>query len=104
LSQVSVGRFTQAGSNSVPSEVLQQAFMLPLHQAGVEQIKDSRFSVVQVLSIAPGKMSSVTPKERTMYQNVIVNEWGQAELFAYVAAIMNDTKVKMNRQDVDASA
>lgn len=99
LSQVSIGRFGQ----TVPSEVLQQAFMLPLHHSGVEQIKDSRFSVVQVLSITPGKMSSVSSKERTMYQNVIENEWAQAELFAYVAAIMSDTKVKMNRQDVDVN-
>ncbi|MES2205007.1 MAG: SurA N-terminal domain-containing protein [Pseudomonadota bacterium] len=104
LSQVVIGRFGQGASNSVPSEVLQQAFMLPLHYSGVQKIKDSRFSVLQVLSIAPGKMSSMTLKERAMYQNVIVNEWAQAELFAYVAAIMNDTKVKMNRQDVDANA
>lgn len=104
LSETSVGRFGQAVSNAVPGEVLQQAFMLPLHHSSVEQIKDSRFSVVQVRSITPGKLSSVGPKERGMYQNVIVNEWAQAELFAYVAAIMSDTKVKMNRQDVDANA
>ena len=99
LSEVSIGRFSQ----SVPGEVLQQAFMLPLHHSSVAKIKDESFSVVRVLSITPGAMSSVTPKERAMYQNVIENEWSQAELFAYVASIMNDTKVKMNRQDVDAN-
>ena len=99
LSQTSIGRFGQ----SVPGEVLQQAFMLPLHHSSVEKIKDTGFSVVQVLSITPGKMSSVTSKERKMYQNVIVNEWAQAELFAYVASIMSDTKVKINQQELDAS-
>ena len=100
LTEVSIGRFGQ----SVPGEVLQQAFMLPLHHSSVAKTKDASFSVVQVMSIVPGTMSSVTPKERTMYQNVIVNEWAQAELFAYVAAIMSDTKVKMNQQELDANA
>lgn len=100
LSKISIGRF----SESISGEVLQQAFILPLHRSSVAKVKHSSFSVVQVLSITPGQMSFVTSKERAMYQNVIMNEWAQAELFAYVASIMNDTKVKINPQELDANA
>ncbi len=99
LSEVSIGRFGQ----SVPSEVLQQAFMLPKDHSEVVKMNNGSFSAVKVLSITPGNVSTVSAKERAMYQNVIVNEWAQAELFAYVHAIMNDTKVKIHQQEVDAN-
>ncbi|MBP9726627.1 MAG: SurA N-terminal domain-containing protein [Gammaproteobacteria bacterium] len=99
LSKVSIGRFGQ----SVPSEVLQQAFMLPVRSSGVTKMKDGSFSVVQVLSITPGQASTVSAKEHAIYQNVIVNEWAQAELLAYVRAIMDDARVKIYQQELDAN-
>lgn len=97
LSEQSLGRFDQR----IPGEILQQAFMLPLNHSGVTKMGNTDFAVVKVLSVTPGKIASVSAKERAMYQNVVENEWAQAELFAYVRSIMSTTKVKL---DEDALA
>lgn len=94
LSKQVINRFDQ----KIPSEILQQAFMLPVNHSGIVQINTTDFAVVQVLAVTPGKMSAVSEKERAMYENVIVNEWAQAELLAYVRSIMKNTKVKMNKE------
>lgn len=100
LSMQSVGRFDE----QIPGEILQQAFMLPLKNSGVTKMGKNDFAVVQVLSITPGKISSISAKERAMYQNVVENEWAQAELFAYVRAIMSNTKVKLDEKALSANA
>lgn len=96
LTKQSIGRFSQ----SVPNEILQQAFISPLHQVRVAKMNDSGFFVVEVLSVTPGTISSVPAKDQSMYKNVIVNEWAQAELLSYVNSIMADTKVKTDNQVV----
>jgi peptidyl-prolyl cis-trans isomerase D len=94
LTKISIGRFSQ----SVPNEILQQAFVLPVDHAGVTQLNDSGFSVVEVLAVTPGKIATVSAKDQAMYQNVIVNEWTQAELLGYMHSIIADTKVKIHEQ------
>lgn len=99
LSQQTVNRF----DHGLPSDILQQAFILPAHHAGVTKVSNTGFAAVQVLSITPGEISSVSAKERAMYKSVVTNEWAQAELSAYVRAIMKSAKVKVNKEELAAS-
>lgn len=99
LSKVSLDRFSQ----SLPNDVLQQSFVLPLNKANVIKINDLEFSIVQVLSINPGKISSIPEKDKLIYNNVITNEWAKGELLAYSDSIVMNSKVKIYDKDLKNS-
>lgn len=99
LSQQTIGRF----DHHLPSDILQQAFILPLYHAGVTAVGETSFAAVQVLKIIPGEPSAVTKKERAMYKSVVTNEWAQAEIAAEVRAIMAQAHIKINQAALDAT-
>ncbi len=100
FTKVSIGRFSQ----SVPDEILQQAFVLPVKKANIAKIKDADFSVVQLLSVTPGNASVVSEKDKAMYNSVIVNEWAQAELLSYAQSIVANTKVKIHNDALTSNS
>ena len=100
LTKALVGRF----SDSIPNEILQQTFVLSKDHISVAKMQNNNFAVVKVLSIIPGKTSTVSDKDKTVYRNVIENELAQAELFAYVQAIISAADIDIHQKDLKVNA
>ncbi|MCD8541970.1 MAG: peptidyl-prolyl cis-trans isomerase [Gammaproteobacteria bacterium] len=100
LTKALVGRF----SDSIPNEILQQTFVLSKDHISVAKMQNNNFAVVKVLSIIPGKTSTVSDKDKTVYRNVIENELAQAELFAYVQTIISAADIDIHQKDLKVNA
>lgn len=92
-----IGRFSKLSSDGV----LQQAFSLGKNEVGIVALEDGSVVVVKVLNISAGKISSISDKDKIMYQNMLLTEWSNATMSVYADGVIKAAKVKSNIKALD---